>query len=277
MLRTQTASRRRRAFMLSMPRMCPASRGASNERKRTKTGSERPAASVDEQRVFRGDLVRPEKRERDHPTGRRRPGTARHLPDVSGSFRDLVAMDRRHVGVDSQAEQLAAHLADVRSAGHDLLPDVTPFREAQRVIRRDLEGERVFPYLHAEPRGAGFDPKDLERIAADWGHVPPREGVPDFPQTQSGGPDRVAEFPEPAYPADVSLVMFVDGKGQERVLRKCPCVHLQHAGDEIPRCGTVYLDVSAGAEVVELDIVADPGLLECRHHRVLLRRLDVED
>src|SRR5436309_9023692 len=277
MLRTQTASRRRSAFVLSMPRMCPASRGASNERKRTKTGSERPAASVDEQRVFRGDLVRPEKRDRDHPAGRRGPSAARYLADFVGPFRDLVPMDRWDVGVDSQAEHLAAHLADVRSAGHDLLPDVAPFREAQCEVRRDLEGERVFPHFHAEPRGGGFDPKDLERIAADWSHVPARERVPDFLETRSRRPYRVADFPEPAHPAHVALVMLVDGKGQERILRKGPRVHRQYAGDEVRRRGPVHFDVSAGSEVVELDIVADPGLLEDRHDRVLLRRLDVED
>src|SRR5439155_8307971 len=50
-----------------------------------------------------------------------------------------------------------------------------------------------------------------------------------------------------------------------------------YAGEEIPRSRPVHLDVSAGAEVVELDIIADTRLLEDRHDRVLLRRLDVQD
>src|SRR5207245_4379723 len=101
---------------------------------------------------------------------------------------------------------------------HDLLPDIAPLREAKGEFRSDLEGERVFPHLHAEPRGAGFDPKDLERVAADWRHLPSRERVPEFPQTRSRGPDRVADFHEPAHPADVAFVMLVAGNAEERVL-----------------------------------------------------------
>src|SRR2546422_7279207 len=253
------------------------SRASANERQRVKLCSQVPAASVDEQRVLRRDLVRPKKGKRDHPPGRRGPDTARDLADLSDPLRNLVAMDWRDVSIDSQAEQLAAHLAHLRSAGHRFLAHIAPFREAEGEVRRDLEGERVFPHLHAEPRGGGFDPKDLERIAADWSHVPSREGVPDFPQTRSRRPDRVADFPEPAHPADVALVMLVDGKGQERILRKGPRVHRQYAGDEVRRRGPVHFDVSAGAEVVELDITADTRLLEDRQYRVSLRRLDVQD
>src|SRR3989454_6775923 len=118
-----------------------ASRTSANERQRVELGSEIPPTSVNEQRVFRGDLFRPKKGKRDHPPGRRRPGAARDLADFAGPFRDLVPVGWGDVGVDSQAEQLAAHLADVRSAGHDLLPDVAPFRETQCEVRSDLNGE----------------------------------------------------------------------------------------------------------------------------------------
>src|SRR2546425_1461638 len=122
--------------------MRPESRGASNKRKRTKTGSERPAASVDEQRVFRGNIVGPKKRDCDHPTGRRGPSAARHLADLSGSPRDLVAMDRRDVRVDSQAEQLAAHLAHIGSPPYRFLAHIAPFHAAEREGPRDLERAR---------------------------------------------------------------------------------------------------------------------------------------
>src|SRR3989442_8266668 len=87
------------------------SRAAANERQWMRLCPQIPAAAVDEQRVFRGDIFGPEERDRDHPAGRRGPGSARDLADFSGSLRDLVAVDRRDVGVDSQTEELAAHLA----------------------------------------------------------------------------------------------------------------------------------------------------------------------
>src|SRR5213594_1106960 len=258
-------------------RMRPDSYGASNERKRVELSSEVPPASVNEERVLRGNLVCPEKCDRDHPAGRWGPRAARHLANLSGPFRDLVAVNRRDIGVDSQAEELAAHLAHVRPARHDLLPDVASLREAEGESRSDLESDRIFAHLHAEPRGAGLDSKDLERVAADRRHAPSREGVPDFSQAGSGGPDRVAGFPQPAHPANVALVMLVDGKGEERVLSESPHVHGKDAGHEIPRGQPVHLDLSARAEVMELDIIADAGLFEDRQDRVLLRRLDVQD
>src|SRR5438093_980550 len=191
---------------------------AANERQWMRLCPQIPAAAVDEQHVLRRDLFRPEKRDRDYPAGRWGPRAARHLANLAGPFRDLVAVNRRDIGVDSQAEELAAHLAHVRPARHDLLPDVASLGEAEGEVRRDLESERVFPRLHAEPRGAGFDPKDLERVAADRRHVPSRERVPYLLEARSRRPDRVADFPEPAHPADVAFVMLVDGKGEERVL-----------------------------------------------------------
>src|SRR5216117_3009465 len=116
-----------------------------------------PAAAIDEERILRGDLVKPQESERDHPPGRRGPGAARHLADLAGPFRDLVAVDRRDVRVHAQAEQLAAHLAYVRSARHDFLADVASLREAQGKVWCDFQRERVFAHLHTESRRAYLD------------------------------------------------------------------------------------------------------------------------
>src|SRR5206468_3329180 len=99
------------------------------KRKRVEPGQQIPATAGDEQRDILGDLVRAEKRYRDHPASRGGPGTARDLADLTGPLRDLIAADRRDVGVDPQAEELAAHLAHVRPAGDRFLADIAPFRE----------------------------------------------------------------------------------------------------------------------------------------------------
>jgi len=91
------------------------------------------------------------------------------------------------------------------------------------------------------------------------------------------GPDCVADFPEPAHPADVAFVMLVDGKGEERVLGTARTSTASTPVTRITRSRPMHLDVSARPEVMELDVIADPRLLEDRHDRVLLRRLDVQD
>src|SRR5690348_676446 len=100
-----------------------------------KLSAQIPAAAIDEECVFRGYLLGPEKRQSNHPAGRRRPGAARRLADLAGPLRYLVALDWRDIGVRAKTEQLATHLAHVGPARHDFLADVTSLREAQREIR----------------------------------------------------------------------------------------------------------------------------------------------
>src|SRR2546422_3663841 len=253
------------------------SRATAHERQPMKLRAQVPAPAVDEERVSHGDLVDPQEAERDYPAGCRGPGAARHFAHLTCPFRHLVAADRRDVGVHAQAEEFASHLSHVGPARHDLLADIAPFRETQGEIRRDLQGERVLPHLHAEPRRAGLDAQDLERVTPDGRHVPPRERVPEFAEARSGRPDRKAEFPEPPDPAYVALVRLVDREGHEGVLRKRTRICRQHTRDEIACGWPVHLDVPGRSEVVELDVVANPRLLHEPKNRVLLRRLDVED
>src|SRR2546425_11180118 len=121
------------------------SRATAHERQPMKLRAQVPAPAVDEERVFRGDLVDPQEAERDYPAGCRGPGAARHFAHFSCPLRHLVATDRRDVRVHAQAEEFASHLAHVGPARHDLLADIAPFRETQGEVRRDLQGERVLP------------------------------------------------------------------------------------------------------------------------------------
>src|SRR6266571_2601127 len=86
----------------------------TDERQGMELRSERPTAAIDEERVGRRQCIDPKQGEGDHPSDGRGPHGARHRADLVLAPEDGIAMDRRRIALDSEAEELPPDLADVR-------------------------------------------------------------------------------------------------------------------------------------------------------------------
>src|SRR3972149_9062977 len=142
-------------------------------------GPEIPPRAVNEDRVPRGHAVDAEEGKGDRAAEGRRPGTARDPSHLAPGRDDAVPVRRRHGPVDLEAEEISVHVASVCGAGDDLLPDVAAFREADRALGCDLEGEGELPHVRSDPGDARLDPERLECGSPDGGRPGPEKAVPD--------------------------------------------------------------------------------------------------